>query len=175
MKSYLHTSLILWLLLLGVCSSKKHNDIQIKSTKDTISNAAAADRIKYDTNDISISGPTVIAYFTISPKEIVKDTNYLLLTALSDFQYYINNTREYLMKKGIELITTYNDTIKYHINNKSETFTTRKDTIGIGYIFINLNKKPKTYFGVMTDYDLLSSIEIYFSKDSLISNYKWLK
>jgi hypothetical protein len=177
MKFYLHAGLLLSLVLFAGCSARKHQDNQSRSTIDSLSNSVVktvdtAAQIKSDTDETVISGPTVLAYFSISQRDVENDTNYRQLEALADFQHYINNTRGYLSKNGIELSTNYKDTIKYRSNNIPEIFAPKGRLHDVGYIFLDSNKEQEVYYGVMTDYELLSYVERFFKRDSLISNYK---
>jgi hypothetical protein len=128
--------------------------------------------LKKDTNEIIISGPTIIAYFAMAKIDFEKDTNNEVNEVLSDFQEYQMRTEYFLEKNGIQLITIFKDTIKYRNNIIAEIKTPRTEKVSLGYIFITINKKPDIHYGVMTDLDILSNAEIYFGMDSLMSKYK---
>src|SRR5271157_2091 len=156
------------------CSHKKQSEIksnefhqaQVASTP-----TYSTKRIHENTGVISIAGPTIIAYFVTTQKEIDQDSGGNISEALGDFQTFVNNIDQYSMTKGIRIYQTYKDTIRYKIGRKLEVFHPKVDSEKVGYIFINQQKKLKIQYGVMTDEDILGFAEEIFKIDSLAAKY----
>ncbi len=157
------------------CSYKSKNEQvknSIKSDSLMRSDSRKTDTTVHDTNEVIISVPTILAYFPITQKEIDEDTTGGLIEALSDFQIYLSYTSDYLKENGIKIVEEYGDTIRYRLDNIAYALAPRKDSDGLGYLFLAPNKKPEKHFNVMSDEDIIEIAEKYFNKGSLIAKYK---
>jgi hypothetical protein len=110
-------------------------------------------------SEFAVRGPTIIAFFPpVTQKELESDpdTN----ETLADFRYYAANARSRFMKAGIDFHEAY--ALSFRLRLGARVITFRSGKVQVGYYFITPNKKPRIYYGVMTDNDLSAMADSYF-------------
>jgi len=111
------------------------------------------------TPTFDVTGPTIVAFFPpVTDAELRQDpdTN----EPLSDFQFYAEQVREPMKKKGIAFHEVYARQFVISIGKSVTTF--RPVPIDVGYYFIAPSKKPLIQYGINSDVGLLQTADEYF-------------
>jgi hypothetical protein len=116
-----------------------------------------------DTNVIDLGRPTLVAYFVTTQARADSDPD--VAEALADFQHSLDNVRDTLEKRGIQVVETYRDSIRFRWpTGKIGTYLTAdSDSPPVGYHFFATGQTPVTQVGVLTDIDLLQAVAKQFS------------
>jgi hypothetical protein len=107
---------------------------------------------------ISVDSPTVVAFFSVSQREIDADSGDQgggLQAALDDFQYYLARAAALLHNAGARVTWAYADTVVLTRLDGSESRVLARDALRIGYAFAGPGKPLYTVSGVMTDVDIV--------------------
>jgi hypothetical protein len=115
---------------------------------------AAAQKVKV----VVVSGPTVVAFFPVTEKELSQDPD--LNETLSDFQFYAQSVRRKLHDAGIDFQELYASSFRVKCGRKTKTFHPRKSQVG--YYFVEPGKSPRVEYGVMTDANVSLIAQEYF-------------
>lgn len=105
-----------------------------------------------ETSVIEIRAPTLLAHFPITQAEV--DASEDGGEALGDFQYYLGGARDSLARLGVTLEIRYTPALQYRVAGRVIRFIPPADS-GVAYLFVAPNRPTRTYYGVLTDDDLL--------------------
>jgi hypothetical protein len=115
-----------------------------------------------DSGVVDLSKPTLVAYFVVTNAEA--DTNDRIATVLEDFQYSLDRARRHLEGRGIQVVETYNDSIRLRWpDGRVQTYRTAdSDSSRVGYHFFKPGSTPLSIGHVLTDSDLFDEAARYF-------------
>ena len=105
-----------------------------------------------DTSVIQVQAPTLLAHFPITQAEV--DASEDGGEALGDFQYHLGGARDSLSHLGLALEIRYTPAVQYRLAGRVTRFVPPADS-GVAYLFLAPDRPTRTYFGVLTDADLV--------------------
>lgn len=106
---------------------------------------------------VSGSGPTIVAFFPVTPAEADSDGD--VSEAFSDFTFYAHKAAPRLKRAGIQFRVVNERSFQLRINGRVVVVRVGEDS---GYCLIGPGKKPYIERGVMTDDDLVVEARKYF-------------
>lgn len=104
-----------------------------------------------------VSGPTIVAFFPVTPAEADSDGD--VSEALSDFTFYAHKAAPRLKRAGIQFKVVNERSFQLRINGRVVVVRVGEDS---GYYLVGPGKKPHMERGVMTDDDLVVGARKYF-------------
>lgn len=107
---------------------------------------------------IAITGPTMIAFFPTTQAEV--DRNPDTGEAISDFQFYINETGKKFKEAGIKVVEVYEPNFRIQTGKSIRLFPNPKGLAG--YYFVAPGRGPHVEYNVMTGEDLIDAARRYF-------------
>lgn len=107
-----------------------------------------------------IAGPTVIAFFPSSGKNVGKDAD--TNDALSDFQLYTASAQQLLRGENIAFQVVYARSFEVVLDGSLVKFRPPKSAPG--YYFAMPGKRPRVEYGVMSDKDIERVAQEYFGR-----------
>ena len=121
-------------------------------TQGAIAREATPPAPAADTSVIEIRVPMLLAHFPITQAEV--DASEDGGEALGDFQYHLGGARDSLARLGLALEIRYTPALPYRVAGRLPRFVPPADS-GVAYLFVAPDRATRTYYGVLTDEDLL--------------------
>ena len=104
-----------------------------------------------DTTVIEIRGPTLLAHFPVTQAAV--DSSPDLGEALTDFQYHLDRSRDFLAQMGIAVEERYTPVVRYRVERQLIRSVPPADSV-VAYVFVAPDRPTRTHYGVVTDADL---------------------
>lgn len=104
---------------------------------------------------VFVRGPTLIAFFPRMSQAQV-DSSADLSETLGDFSYHLSTALDSLRALGITVEQRPVDAIDIIEAHERRRFVPANDSSDVGYVFVAPGRHDRTFYGVMTNSDLLA-------------------
>jgi len=118
-----------------------------------------------DSATVSVKGPTVVA-FEPALTQAQLDSSEQLATVLGDFEHYLSEASDSLEVLGFALVQRPTGPIRLLEASGSREVRPSSDSSYVGYVFVAPGRRPRVYYGVKTDGQLLAAARMFLAADS---------
>lgn len=148
---------VTWLVVVTLACAKSD-----KTPEPAREPAAATDSVSSDTGQVTVTRPTVIAYFLV-PRGAV-DTMPNLAVEADDWSYAMAMLRDSLEGGGIDLAIAVEPLVRIDSAGGSGIIVDLGPPLTAGYVFVRLGEPPCIRRGGMDQADLLATARSFFGR-----------